>query len=313
MKSLVSPKIREKDIIYQSTKNSSQKEDKKSEINSEFEQYNSPINSIRTIKNSFIKLPPLSPLYNSKGRLLRSLVSSKAPLSRNLPNIFDNINYKINFPNSISIKRNSTKICGGQKLRIKKMVYNKSCELKLDLNYNYLKLNTFNEPKYNNMKYDESLIYGQKNIYQEIIKNKLIELQTIYNKNMTIKKEKEYKYGLHKKKIILTLDSLKIRLNEIKNESSFNIEVFEKPTFEYVFPFSLLPLFYYKDVETFLIILIQILIWNENTENFSIAENDDEIISNILKNCDDYYIFDNEKSLISYNVVLINHKLINFH
>ena len=97
----------------------------------------------------------------------------------------------------------------------------------MDLNYNHFKIRNLNEPRYNNLIYDESKIYGFKKYYHEIIKNKIIELQTIYNKNLTIKKEKIYKYGLHKKKLNLTLDSLKIRINERKDESSFNIEVFE--------------------------------------------------------------------------------------
>ena len=294
--SLILPKIKEKEIIYQSTKNSSQKEDK-----SESEKYYSPINSIRTIKNPSIKLPPLCPIFNSKGTLLRSVASPKGYLSRNMSSDFNSINH-INLPSCIDIKRNNTKIFSNQKIKIKKLLKNKSCELKLDLNYNNLKKNSFNEPKYNNMIYDESLIFGQRKTYQEIIKNKLIELQTIYNQNFTIKKEKVYNYGFHKKKIYLTLNSLKIKLNEVKDESNINIEVFEKPSFEYTFPFSLLPLFYYKDAETFLIILIKILIWNEETQKFSLAKNDDEIIANILKNCDDFYISDNNMSFYANNM-----------
>ena len=89
---------------------------------------------------------------------------------------------------------------------------------------------------------------------------------------MTVHKEKVYEFGLHRKKIYLYFDSLKIRLNEIKDESSYNIEVYEKPSLEYNLPFSLLPLFYYKNVESFLLLLTKLIIWNEETKTFSMAE-----------------------------------------
>ena len=288
---LMKPKIKEREFVYQSTKNSSQKDDKKSEIDFESEQNNYHINKIRAIKIRSAKLPPLCPMFDNKGTLLRSLATPRKDITNKIINIFDNMN---NFHNSVNIKRNNSKMLNDSRMKIKKILYNKSFNIDLDLNYKHFKIKNLNEPLYNNLVYDESLIFGHKKIYQDIIKNKLIELQSIYNQNFTTKKEKVYKYGLHKKKIHLTLDSLKIRLNEVKDEQSFNIEVHEKPIFEYTFPFALLPLFYYKNVESFLIILTKLLIWDEENQSFSFAQNDDEIISNILKNCDDFYLSDND-------------------
>ena len=292
---LLDSQIKEKEIIYQSTKNSSQKDEKKSEINYKPKKIFSHINNIRAIKIRSKKLPPLCPLYDDRGTLLRSLINPKREFSKD---IINNLDIMHNYQKSIEIKRNSTKIINYQKLKIKKISYNKSFNSKITLNNQSFKIKNLNEATYNNLIYDESKIYGNRNLYQDIIKNKLIELQTVYNQNFTIKKEKIYKYGQRKKKIYLTLDSLKIRLNEVKDELSYNIEVYEKPSFEYTFPFALLPLFYYKNIDTFLIVLTKILIWDEENQSFSMPQNVDEIISDILKNCDDFCLGDNDiKSL----------------
>ena len=304
---LSKPKLKEKDIVYQSTKNSSQKEEIYSEINYESDQYISPLNNIRTLKTRSPKLPPLSPIFNSRGILLPSIVNSRRNFLRNILKKENSMNEILKLPNSVDIERNSNRILKGQKIKLKKIKYN-LCLNSVDLNYNHFKIKNLNEPRYNNLIYDESKIFGYDKYYREIIKNKIIELQTIYNKNLTIKKEKTYKYGLHKKKLNLTLDSLKIRLNEVKDESSFNIQVYEKPVFEYTFPFALLPLFYYKDAETFLIILTKLIIWDEDTQSFKFVKKDDEVIANILKNCDDYYISDNDKSFISSNLSFMDEK-----
>ena len=268
---LLKPKLNEKEIIYQSTKNSSQKEEKNSEINIESENFISQLNNIRTIKTRSPKLPPLSSIFNSRGNLLPSIIIPRRNFFRNILKKANTMNDILNMPSSLDIERNSNRIIKLQKIKLKKIKYKLSLN-DTDLNYNHFKIKNLNEPGYNNLIYDESKIFGFKKYYMEIIKNKIIELQTVYNTNLTIKKEKIYKYGLHKKKLYLTLDSLKIRLNEVKDESSFNIETYEKPVFEYTFPFSLLPLFYYKEAETFLIILTKLIIWNEDTQTFNFVK-----------------------------------------
>ena len=296
---LSKPKVKniEKDIIYQSTKNSSQKEDKKEGKSLSLRDCISPLNSIRTIKIRSKKLPPLCPLFNNDGLIKSSFISPKSLLFNNNFNFSNNDDFPYNLPNSLDIKRNSAKLLKNEKFKVKKIRYNKSFDFSLNFNREH-----FNEAEYSDLKYDESMIYGQEKFYQEIIRKKLIELKTIYNKNMTVHKEKVYELGHNKKKIYLHLDSLKIRLNDIKDESNYNIEVNEKPSLEYNLPFSLLPLFYYKNAESFLLILTKLIIWDEETKTFSMNEKDDEVIANVLKNCDDYYIPDLDTSCMCSNI-----------
>ena len=296
---LSKPKVKniEKDIIYQSTRNSLQKEEKKDGKIISSRDCISPLNSIRTIKIRSKKLPPLCPLFNNEGLIKSSFISPKQLLYNNILNFSNNDDFPYNLPNSLDISKNSAKILKNQKLKVKKLRYNKSFDFSLNFNREL-----FNEAEYSDLKYDESIIYGREKFYQEIIRKKLIELKTNYNKNMTIHKEKVYELAHNKKKIYLHFDSLKIRLNEIKDESNYNIEVYEKPSLEYNLPFSLLPLFYYKNVESFLLILTKLIIWNEDKKTFSLTEKDDVVIANILKNCDDYYIPDLDTSCMCSNI-----------
>ena len=66
---LSKPKVKEieKDIVYQSTKNTVQKDDKKERNILSIRDCLSPLNSIRTIKSRSKKLPPLCPLFNNEG------------------------------------------------------------------------------------------------------------------------------------------------------------------------------------------------------------------------------------------------------
>ena len=272
--------LKERELSNQTTKNTDRKEEKKD--------YNF-LNNIRTIQIRSGKLPPLSPIYDMKGCLINSVV---VPKRLDIINRFNKKNLFNNIPHLIDIKRNNIKLIPVKKIKVKKIVFNKN--LLSNLNSNDFKKVQFNEPEYNYLEYDESKIFGNQKFYEEIILKKIIELQSSYNRNFTIKKEKTYKYGFHKKIVNLTFESLKITFRPLKNEFASTIEPSDKITFEYVFPFALLPLFYYKDVETFLLILTKVLIWNEETQNFSIAENDDEIIANILKNCEDFNVNEND-------------------
>ena len=250
-----------------------------------------PINKIRNIKIKSSKLPPLCPLYNDQGELIPSEIRSSKV-------IYKKINYN-DFLNRISLGLGFPKPGKPllKKLEIKKLRYNKSCDnFDLKIKLDDLEKNYFNKPEYEHLKYDEKEIFdiNSINTYEEIIKNKIIELQTVHNKNDTIKKEKEYIYGFDKRKILLTLESLKIKFFEIKDEKNNIIEKkSDKPVFEYILPFALLPLFYFKGIESFLFILTKIIIFKEKNCNFEIEPKSDEIISKILKNCDDFNTNDN--------------------
>ena len=278
-------KIIEIDKIWKNVKNTSSKKENKSQLN--ISKSILPLDSIRSMKIRSNKISSICPIYDSKGSFIKGSVSQRRIFSyKSLLNsiLSDNITKRNKEQVSYkSIKFNNFK-------KIKNFNKNKG------LNCKDIRTIFFNEPEYNNIKYDESQIFGNRKLYENIIKKKLIELQTTYNKNLITKKEKSYKYGIHKKKINLTFDSLKIRMNEVINEKNTKIEVYEKSSLEYSFPLSLLPLFYSKNKELFLMILTKLLIWDEENQNFYIEKNDNEVIANILRN-DDSFINENDRIL----------------
>ena len=260
--------------------------------------YLSPLNNIRNIKIKSNKLPPLCPLFDDKGDLIPSAIKSNKVIYKKIDyNVFlKGINLGLGF------QKTGKPIL--KKLNIKKLKYNQSCHFDLKIKLDDLENNYFNKPEYEYLTYDENVIYGKDSIssYEELMKNKIQELQTVYNKNDTIQKEKIYNYGFDKREIILTLDSLKIKIYEIEKEDNYIIEKkSDKPYFEYTLPFALLPLFYYKGIGSFLIILSKIIVFKESGLKFEIEEKSDEIISKILKNCNDFDITDNIEGNEEYN------------
>ena len=253
----------------------------------------SPLNSIRNIKIRSTKIPPLCPLYNDRGELIPSIIKTSKVLYSSIINYNDDIN-SIN--HCSSIEKIQKRKLGAIKFNMKKLRYNKSFNFEIKLNFDEYENNFFNEPEYDKLKYDEKKIFGQKKLYEEIIRKKLIELQNVYNKNNTTQKEKIFNYGLQKKKMHLTFDSLKIKINEIKDENAKIIEKFDKPKFEFTLPFAFLPLFYFKGVDRFLIILSKLIIYNEITQTFELIKNYDKMIANILENCHDFEVFEDNNS-----------------
>ena len=247
----------------------------------------SPLKNIRNIKIRSKKLPPLCPLYNARGELIPSEIRSSKVLYKKIDysSFLNRVNLGLGFP-----------IRGKpilKKMEIKKLKYNKSCDFDLKIKLDDLENNYFSKPEYEYLTYDENEIFGKDNIssYEEIIKNKIIELQSTYNKNDTITKQKTYQYGFDKRKIVLTLDSLKIKIYEIKKEDAPVLErKSDTPYFEYTLPFALLPLFYFKGIDSFLIILTKIITFKENNLKFELEEKSDQIIGKILKNCNDFDI-----------------------
>ena len=262
----------------------------------------SPLYNIRNLRIRSKKLPPLCPLFNNRGELVPSIVKSSKVIFNKIMNYDDNMNNINNINNALSPHKmeNTHKVLRNIKNDSKLLKYNKSCDFYLKIDYDESENKYFNEPDYDTLKYNESQIFGKKKLYEDIIRKKIIELQSIYNKNLTTQKEKIYKYGLGKIKMCLTLDSLKIKINNIKNENSPSIEKGDKCVFQYTLPFALLPLFYFKDVDTFLMILSKLIIYNESNETFEIVKKDDEIIANILKNCIDFNVEDEKSKQFSF-------------
>ena len=262
----------------------------------------SPLYNIRNLRIRSKKLPPLCPLFNNRGELVPSIVKSSKVIFNKMMNYDDNMNNINNINYALSPKKmeSTHNILRNRKNDSKMLKYNKSCDFYLKIDFNESEKKYFNEPDYDTLKYDESQIFGKKKLYEDIIRKKIIELQNIYNKNLTTQKEKIYKYGLGKIKMSLTLDSLKIKINNIKNENSKSIEKGDKCVFQYTLPFALLPLFYFKGVDTFLMISSKLIIYNESNETFEIVQKDDEIIGNILKNCVDFNVEDEKSKQFSF-------------
>ena len=264
----------------------------------QLKKYLSPLNNIRNIKIKSKKLPPLCPLYNERGELIPSAISSSKIIYKKIDyNVFLNsINLRLGFP--------LTGKAIFKKLKIKKLKYNKSCDFDIKIKLDDLENNYFSKPEYEYLTYDENAIFGKDSIhnYEELIKNKIIELQTIYNKNDTIQKQKSYKYGFDKREILLTLDSLKIKIYEIENEDNYILEKKgDVPYFEYTLPFALLPLFYFKGIDSFLVILSKIINFKENNMKFELNKKSDQIIAKILKNCNDFFISEDINREDDYN------------
>lgn len=268
---------------------SQNKEEEADERKVNFYKKLSPLNNIRNIKIRSKKIPPLCPLYNNRGELIPSIIKTSKVLYRSIINYNDNTS-SIN--HCLSSEKITKRKLGAIRLNMGKLKYNKSCDFEIKINFDEYENNFFNEPEYDKLKYDEKKIFGQRKLYEEIIRKKLIELQTVYNKNNTTQKEKIFNFGLQKKKMHLTFDSLKIKINEIKDENSKIIEKVGNPKFEFALPFALLPLFYYKGVDHFLMIISKLIIYNEITQTFQLIKDDDKMIANILENCNDFDVFE---------------------
>ena len=296
--SILSPRNDHKKLNNSKDNNSTMEEEeekqiiqKKSSMRSLFSLY-----QIRNISIKSKKLPPLCPLYNEQGELVRSMIDSTKIRHKIIfedeKSICNNISFSSSRNNNDILRKNYNKFGFSSLLsKIDKDIKNRSnIDLNLYMDYeNYEFENFFStDEEYSNLKYDESEIFGKNNRkhHENIIKQKIIELQFSENKNYTEKKEKIFEYAHKKKEIKLTLDSLIIKITEIIDEEKFILN--DIPNFIYELPLALLPLFYYKGPEKFLMILSKIITYNNINDKFELIKNDDEMISYILKNCEDF-------------------------
>ena len=91
-----------------------------------------------------------------------------------------------------------------------------------------------------------------------------------------MKKEKVFEWGKNKKDILLTLNSINIKIKSTEDDST---------VFEYNLPLNLIPLFYYKGIEKFKYFIMSLIHWDEKTKKFELEENIYIIINNLLNNC----------------------------
>lgn len=155
---------------------------------------------------------------------------------------------------------------------------------------------------YSNLEYNERLIYRSKAVYDKFIKEKVNYFRNNKIENFTTELEKTFYYGKNKKQINLTLSSLKITLEDM----SLPPELQDK-NLKIDFPFSLLPIFYYKGSDSFqkfLAIVIKIennfetIIFDNNKiclalnmlNDFKINQNNEYKRNSIDSNMDEEYL-----------------------
>ena len=139
----------------------------------------------------------------------------------------------------------------------------------------------FSEIDYSNLEYNEYEIFKNKQIYEQLIKDKISYFKKEKNENPTIKLQKKF---IYKKEMSLTLNSLSISFEDMalpKELKNKNLKI--------DLPFSLLPLFYYKGISTFLKLLSACIKIENNFEKVYLDEDSLYIALNHIQE------FDNEE------------------
>ena len=160
--------------------------------------------------------------------------------------------------------------------------------LKLNKNFTSCNINFFKDYEkdffpgldYSHLEYNEKEIYMNKAEYDNLIKEKIDYFKNNINENKTIKLDKIFKYGKNKKDIDLTLNSLIITWEEMGLPSEL-----QNKKLKITFPFSLLPIFYYKGSDSFQKLLAAVIKIGDHFEKVFF---DDDKISIALNNIKDY-------------------------
>lgn len=243
------------------------------------------LDNIRNAQVRSKKLPPLCPFYNDKGELLPSVVRTCR------------IDKKPNFENDSSIKLNTI---GGRKNKIilKKIIKKFNYENN-KTNNDFEKIETdcfnFNQSEYDKLIYNEKDIFGKKNEYLNMIKEKIADFREneIKGNVKEYSKEKNFEKSIKKKNILLTFDSIRVEI--FSSDKGKDVNNNPIPVFEYYLPFYFLPLFYYKGEEKFKIFLSKIIEWDNINKKFILNENQEKIFQDILRNCVDFQAEINQK------------------
>ena len=240
-------------------------------------------NLLDNIRNAQIrskKLPPLCPFYNDKGELVPSVVKTSR--------VYSSYNFDNDLTSVTLGDRKTKKI-------LKKILVKKGDERESQKNdFEKIENDYFNftDDEYNKLNYNENDIFGKKEYYFELIKK---YIENFINKeqldeNKEYKKEKIFDKNRKKKKIILTLDSIKVQIfDKVKdNNNEQNNNIKGNLIFEYNLPFNFLPFFYFKGEEKFKIFLSKIIEWDNINKKFILNENQGKIFQDILANCTDF-------------------------
>ena len=168
-----------------------------------------------------------------------------------------------------------------------------------EINFDEFEKEILYESKFKGLKYNNADIFGHKEVYNELINGLVDEIKTTTSesedkiKDQEAQKEKDFEWGKNKRKITLTLNSLTIKVKEVvqngtnKNSNEENKTETNRIYFEYLLPFNLMPLFYYKGFEKFKYFIISLIRWDDRNKKFEVNENMGKIINNLLTNCKD--------------------------
>ena len=233
------------------------------------------------------KLPPLCPFYNKKGDLLPEVVSTAKAFNNmeadskfnlyntNLGKMFPSFNWHFLTPMN--------------KSKIKNINLYENIEIKFE----DFQKEVLYEKQYENLNFNYKDIYGRKHYYKEFINDSVEQIKKLTSEtqlieegnkiveNQEIKKDKIFEWGKNKKNILLSLNSLNIKITSMENSNIL---------FEYNLPLNLVPLFYYKGFEKFKIFIMALINWDEKTKKFKLVPNIYTIINNLLNNCREFKI-----------------------
>ena len=128
---------------------------------------------------------------------------------------------------------------------------------------------------YSYLHYNASEIFKGKSVYDKLILDKLNYLKQGKFDTKTVKFEKTIYYGKHRKEIKLTLNSLTISLEDMALSPEM-----QNKNLKLDLPISLLPLFYYKGLDSFQKVLATTVKVGNNFETISFIENEFETAIN---------------------------------
>ena len=216
------------------------------------------IKTIRIKEQRSKKLPPLCPLFNNHGELLRSVSTSSKLLITTLNNNNNN-NDKLNYYNSYkNINKN-------EKKNYNFNVYDDF--VPFDNNENKINENEINEN-------EQKILMCNSNVFNKIIKKNINDIK---NKTFDFKYNllsKKFFYGKEKDETFLELTSMKLIFEDMNNNNKEN-------NLNIILPFYILPIFYYKNEEIFKSIIINIIKFKNNFNEIYFDENNlFDVISN---------------------------------
>ena len=140
--------------------------------------------------------------------------------------------------------------------------------------------NFFFDEDYSDLVYNASDIFENKLKYKNTIIDRVKRLKKGVFDKKTIKYEKKFRYGVNKKEINLTLSTLTITLEDMALPPEK-----QNPNLKLYLPIALLPLFYFKGINSFQKLLADIIIVENNFEKISFSEKNFHIA---LHNIPDY-------------------------